>query len=92
LQAAGLPGDYNFDGVVDGADYVVWRKGPGYLSSHYDLWRTNFGAPSGTGAGTVSGASVPEPAAATLVVWGIALWAQRRNLRRRAWLPFQEGP
>ena len=26
---AGLPGDFNHDGTVDAADYVVWRKNPG---------------------------------------------------------------
>ena len=25
--AVGLAGDYNLDGIVDAADYVVWRKG-----------------------------------------------------------------
>jgi hypothetical protein len=34
LQAVGLPGDYNVNGIVDAADYVVWRNmvgqsGPG---------------------------------------------------------------
>ena len=26
LAAAGVPGDYNHNGTVDAADYVVWRK------------------------------------------------------------------
>ncbi len=26
---ADLPGDFNHDGAVDAADYVVWRKNPG---------------------------------------------------------------
>ena len=31
VVAAGLLGDYNNDGAVDAADYVVWRKGVGSL-------------------------------------------------------------
>jgi autotransporter-associated beta strand protein len=82
LQAAGLAGDYNFDGVVDGADYIVWRKGPGYLASQYDLWRTNFGAPAGTGAAGVEGASVPEPATAMLMLSAMVLSILRFGRRR----------
>jgi hypothetical protein len=43
-----LAGDFNFDGSVDAADYVVWRKGLGttYLPDHYDVWSGNFGMSS----------------------------------------------
>ncbi len=37
-----LAGDYNLNGVVDAADYVVWREGAG-SQSEYDIWRANFG-------------------------------------------------
>jgi hypothetical protein len=74
------PGDYNKNGVVDAADYVLWRKGDPAADSNgdtfvdqvdYDFWRANFGngAP-GSGAG-LSSASVPEPAALTLLVLGL---------------------
>jgi autotransporter-associated beta strand protein len=33
LQAIGLTGDYNSDGTVDAADYVVWRKNDGTTNS-----------------------------------------------------------
>jgi hypothetical protein len=36
------PGDFNLDGVVDGADYVKWRKSDN-TPANYDLWRANFG-------------------------------------------------
>ena len=38
-------GDYNRDGTVDAADYVVWRSGLGttYTQADYDVWRANFG-------------------------------------------------
>ncbi|MEX2546100.1 MAG: hypothetical protein WD316_13305 [Phycisphaeraceae bacterium] len=48
----GLEGDYNGDGVVDAADYVVWRKTDGSAEG-YNTWRTNFGA---------TGPSSPRPA------------------------------
>jgi T5SS/PEP-CTERM-associated repeat protein len=40
-----LPGDFNRDGTVDSADYVVWRKGLGttYTANDFNTWRSNFG-------------------------------------------------
>ena len=34
-----LPGDFNRDGSVDAADYVVWRKNPGgiYTPDDYNV-------------------------------------------------------
>ena len=59
-----LPGDYNYDSVVDSADYVVWRKTMGDSES-YNAWRANFGRAVGvvgSGSGLGSGvAAVPEP-------------------------------
>ncbi len=47
----GDPGDFNNDGKVDAADYVVWRSGAGsrFNTTHYTGWRSNFGAQMGTG-------------------------------------------
>ena len=55
-----LPGDYNENGTVDAADYVLWRNGgplqnevdtPGVVNAaDYTAWRTRFGN-SGSGAG-----------------------------------------
>jgi hypothetical protein len=45
LQAssnAQIQGDWNGDGSVDAADYVVWRK-MGGSQADYDAWRSNFG-------------------------------------------------
>lgn len=77
----GLPGDFNGDGIVDAADYTVWRDnfGAGDESAlngngdgiagvdglDYILWKQNFGATLGFGAST---ASVPEPATAVIVL------------------------
>jgi hypothetical protein len=50
LQVAASIGDYNRDGMVDGADYVVWRNNPdNFGGDHgYDVWRGNFGAEAAT--------------------------------------------
>jgi hypothetical protein len=34
--------DHNRDGVVDSADYIVWRKSGG-TAEQYNAWRANFG-------------------------------------------------
>ena len=67
-----LPGDFNANGVVDAADYVLWRNGgplandttPGVQPADYDVWRSHFGQTVGSGAGATAGlpsSAVPEP-------------------------------
>jgi hypothetical protein len=88
----GIAGDYNGDGSVNGADYVVWRRAlanGGTLlnetasigtvdAADFDAWRANFGATSGAGAGT---SFVPEPGSALLLL--IASFAAFVPLQRR---------
>jgi hypothetical protein len=64
-----LAGDFNADGNVDGADYVLWRKDPNAHGgpNGYNTWRQNFGGPQGAGSSSVSGA-VPEPASTALCI------------------------
>lgn len=88
--AAGLAGDYNNDGKVDAADYVLWRNGgplqnevdtPGTVNAaDYAAWRARFGNTAGSGSG-LDGASVPEPTAVALLIFGIAATAMRRAKR-----------
>ena len=90
LPSAGVPGDYNGNGVVDMADYVLWRNG-GPLqnevnsigvvdASDYDAWRANFGNHAGSGSGLGSSSAVPEPATlALLILGGIGIFAGRRR-------------
>jgi hypothetical protein len=77
-----LPGDYNGNGTVDAADYVVWRDNLGASEGtllndidggaidqdQYDTWRVNFGA---TASGTLAAfeeSAVPEPASGILLI------------------------
>jgi hypothetical protein len=68
LSVGGVLGDYNKNGTVDAADYVVWRKSLGLMGaglaadgnadnqvtdSDYNVWRANFGQVA-PGAGTGS--------------------------------------
>jgi hypothetical protein len=69
---AALAGDFNSDGVVDSADYAVWRKGFGtiYTQTDYDVWAAQFGRTpgSGAGAGLNQESTVPEPAPISLAL------------------------
>jgi hypothetical protein len=82
LDAAIIPqpvaGDYNDNGTVDAADYVVWRNGdsPDDTQAGYDLWKANFGRP---GSATGSLAAVPEPTSLLLLLIAIAAARGRRN-------------
>jgi len=91
-----LAGDYNRDGVVDGADYTKWRdtmgqsvaKGTGadgdfdgqVTAADYNLWKSNFGQ-TGAAAGALSTAAVPEPATMIFLI-AAGLTALTRRTRR----------
>jgi hypothetical protein len=77
-----LPGDFNDNGTVDAADYVVWRKGvipPSHASETYDDFRAHFGE-SLSGAGVSVGGNVPEPTSVVLLglAFGCATTVRRR--------------
>jgi hypothetical protein len=84
---AGVTGDFNNNGVVDAADYVLWRDGgtlandptEGNQPADFDVWRANFGKTAGPGAAL--SAAVPEPAAAALLLVGILLPFSLRRAR-----------
>ena len=85
-------GDYNGDGMVDAADYSVWRDHLGQTfalpnrgtantgpisAADYDVWKSNFGNHAGSGAGAAVGA--PEPTSVTILLIGVAiLWGRRQ--------------
>jgi formylglycine-generating enzyme required for sulfatase activity len=73
VQAPEPPGDFNQDGTIDAADYVVWRKGLGrtYSQADYDPWRSHFGRTAANGSSvnrSATSPAVPEP-------WGLVLVA-----------------
>jgi hypothetical protein len=89
-----LFGDYNNNGRVDAADYVMWRENlnknvvlPNDQSAgsvnagDYTVWRNNFGRALGLGSGSLV-ATVPEPSAALIAIFGAALYDGRRKRRR----------
>jgi hypothetical protein len=80
VATASVAGDYNGNGVVDAADYVVWRKGLGatYTQNDYSVWRSRFGSTSGSGAGATATRAVPEPTTLGLLMFAATVWCFRR--------------
>ena len=84
-----LPGDYNDNGIVDAADYTVWRDNlgtnvtlpnddtPGVSFNDYEQWKTHFGESGGSGSGAV--VAVPEPATALLIILAAVGLSTRRR-------------
>jgi hypothetical protein len=77
IPSTSLPGDFNDDGAVDAADYVVWRKNSGSASEDA-TWAANFGQVEG-GDGS---SNVPEPPIAVLVM--VIVMAMLVGYRRQA--------
>lgn len=74
-----LLGDFNLNGVVDAADYAVWRKTDGSRNG-YQFWQQNFGF----GTGGARDTTVPEPATVLyLLTAALLLPSQYRS--RRNW-------
>lgn len=99
LSRIGGPlGDCNGNGIVDAADYSVWRDSLGSMTqlaadgnhngkidaADYDVWKTNFGV---VGLGAGAGAAAPEPGTRCLleVGWGLMglAWIGRELNRKR---------
>jgi uncharacterized protein YkwD len=77
-----LDGDYNNDGIVDTADYVMWRKRTAI--GDYATWRTHFGESNlGSGGDSPFQTGVPEPASAVLMALpGAVVVGMRRRSSR----------
>ncbi|QDT73263.1 hypothetical protein I41_24520 [Lacipirellula limnantheis] len=76
-----IPGDFNFDGFVDGADLLIWQRGgsPSANSpADLALWKANFG---GSMTATAATLSVPEPQ--TWALGALACLALRRSRGNR---------
>ncbi|MEM9186706.1 MAG: hypothetical protein AAGB00_09450 [Planctomycetota bacterium] len=86
LVQTGTPGDFNGDGMVDAADYTVWRDGfevGDFGAADYLTWRDNFGEGTLNTAVLASQATAPpapEPTGIALVA-AAALAALPRRRR-----------
>ena len=82
----GLAGDYSGNGIVDAADYIIWRQSVGQTgmdlpadgnsdgkvdSADYDFWRGRIGNSLAGGLG--AGSIVPEPGLAIFIFAGLIL-------------------
>jgi hypothetical protein len=98
----GLAGDFNEDGNVNAADYVVWRKNDGSSTAlpndddlgtpiraeHYNLWRAQFGEMAMPGVG--AGGLIPEPGTWVMAAAGLVVfgaWRSSLSTRRGEWHP-----
>lgn len=73
-----IPGDFNLDGVVEAADYVLWRKNGGSLSQ-LAIWRTHFGQTAGSGSSSSVNAAAPEPSTQLMLVLAATCVYSRRS-------------
>jgi len=96
--------DYNHNGIVDGADYVIWRNyrgvsvpngmfgdgnGDGIVNQpDYDLWRARYGMASGSGASESLSTGTVPEPAAALL---LAIGALLTPARFRHRQPAQPG-
>ncbi len=96
ITPAGLEGDFNDDGIVDAADYTVWRdnfgatdesslngngSGSGGVDeADYDLWVSNFGETLDVES---SSASVPEPSSLTVLLFSVVGSVCQRRKRTK---------
>ncbi len=89
-EPAGVTGDYNNNGTVDAADYVVWRDNlnssntlpndptPGMVTQEdYTHWRAHFGETAGGGASSGQAAAVPEPGTWLLCAFVVCMFGVR---------------
>jgi serralysin len=83
VAAPFLSGDYNHNGIVDAADYTVWRNSMGQTgaglaadgdgngkvdAADYTVWTSNFGVHAGSGAGSTSVAGGEVPEPSTAIL------------------------
>jgi hypothetical protein len=84
LAVFALPnGDFNQNGVMDAADYALWRKSIGGQTA-YDAWRQHFGNSAGSGSSSSAGSAVPECSSFALGLSALVLAGFRARVTRRS--------
>ena len=93
---AGLAGDFDADGDVDGGDVLAWQRELGSTGTYQPadgslsgvveaadlaIWKSQFGSFVELPAATAAAAAVPEPGAMALAAWLAALVALRTGCR-----------
>jgi hypothetical protein len=96
LTVAGLLGDFNKNGTIDAADYVLWRKTISQSGSalaadgnnngtidlaDFTIWRANYGAPAANGSSANLAGTIPEPASLLLFSMAAISIPFRKQLR-----------
>lgn len=72
-------GDFDFEGDVDGRDFLIWQRGDSPLpTSATDLaaWQANYGS---VAAATANLSAIPEPSTACAAMVGIAVMFLQRS-------------
>jgi hypothetical protein len=93
-------GDFNADGIVDAADYTVWRKTLGQTGAglaadgngnhqvdpgDFDVWRAHFGQNVGGGSGSGSDSHPAVPEPPAIVLLGFGASFWRARLPNCYW-------
>ena len=90
-----LAGDYSDNGIVDAADYTLWRNSLGQSvpigsdadgnhsgtidQGDYNVWKGNFGMTVGSGGGAGPASAVPEPNAMLITCLAVGCCALVRR-------------
>ncbi len=95
-------GDYNNDGIIDAADYIIWRKGaplsndpiPGTTPDDYTIWRMHYGVTTSASATSINSNIIPEPRASTLFLIAsvVIFFRWTTHTKRRSTDSGQEEP
>jgi hypothetical protein len=105
FTGGGITGDYNSDGKVDAADYVVWRDNEGTMNPlpnepaggtvgaiQYNNWRANFGSSAAAAGAAFGSVAVPEPNLLVLVLGAVLAAPVRSMVRRTKRNPSRKQP
>ena len=76
VSEAGIAGDFDEDGDVDGDDFLIWQRGDSpnpFSQNDLDDWEENYGTSNDVNSISTASSSavVPEPEGLVLVLWGV---------------------